>query len=180
MPTQKYVPQARLTCQAIQAIARTLKTLEERSGQSRESFARQIGVTPLTYRRLVAGKANPMILLLHSIACRLGITLEQLLGFQPLDPAGSGEAKADQDARRETTQRESGRHRLSTAPPSLVHPALAGFDRRTVRAVRHAEPDQPTPLPGSRSGASRPPEAARAEAKRPCTPAKEWAARRPQ
>src|SRR3954449_7941406 len=85
MPTQKYVPHARLSCHAIQGIARTLKTLEERSGQSRESFARQIGVTPLTYRRLVAGTANPMILLLHSIACRLGITLEQLLGFKPLD-----------------------------------------------------------------------------------------------
>src|SRR3954470_2752350 len=85
MPTQKYVPHARLSCPAIQSIARTLKTLEERSGQSRESFARQIGVTPLTYRRLVAGTANPMILLLHSIACRLGITLEQLLGFEPLD-----------------------------------------------------------------------------------------------
>src|SRR3954470_17696142 len=141
MPTQQYVTQARLTCQAIQAIARTLKTLEERSGQSRESFARQIGVTPLTYRRLVAGKANPMILLLHSIACRLGITLEQLLGFQPLDPVGSGEAKARQDAPRETTQRESGRHRLSTSPPSLVRAAPAGLGRRTVRAVRDAEPE---------------------------------------
>ena len=49
MPTQKYVLHARLTCQAIQSIARTLKTLEERSGLSREGFARQIGVTPLTY-----------------------------------------------------------------------------------------------------------------------------------
>ena len=180
MPTQKYVTHARLTCQAIQGIARTLKTLEERSGQSRESFARQIGVTPLTYRRLVAGKANPMILLLHSIACRLGITLEQLLGFQPLDPAGSGEAKAGQDAPRETTQRESGRHRLSTAPPSLVRAAPAGFGRRTARAVRHAEPDQTAPQPGSRSGVSRLPEAARAKAKRPCTPAKGWATRPPR
>src|SRR3954471_12689957 len=85
MPTQNYVTHARLTCHAIQGIARTLKTLEERSDQSRENFARQIGVTPLTYRRLVAGKANPMILLLHSIACRLDITLEQLFGFEPLD-----------------------------------------------------------------------------------------------
>src|SRR3954466_11834135 len=93
MPTQKYVSHARLTCQAVQGIARTLKTLEEHSGQSRESFARQIGVTPLTYRRLVAGKANPMILLLHSITCRLGITLKQLLGFQLLDLVGLGEAK---------------------------------------------------------------------------------------
>src|SRR3954464_5817990 len=111
MPTQKYAPHARLTCQAIQAIACTLKTMEERSGQSRESFARQIGVTPLTYRRLVAGTANPMILLLHSIACRLGIPLEQLLGFEPLDPVASNETKARQDARCETTQRESGRRR---------------------------------------------------------------------
>jgi transcriptional regulator with XRE-family HTH domain len=111
MPTQKYVPHARLSCHAIQGIARTLKTLEERSGQSRESFARQIGVTPLTYRRLVAGKANPMILLLHSIACRLGITLEQLLGFEPLDPVASSEANAGQDARCETTQRATVRRR---------------------------------------------------------------------
>src|SRR3954464_7669026 len=111
MPTQKYISHARLSCPAIQGIARTLKTLEECSGQSRENFARQIGVTPLTYRRLVASKANPMILLLHSIACRLGITLEQLLGFQPLDPVGSDEAKASQDARCETTQRAMGRRR---------------------------------------------------------------------
>jgi len=40
MPTQKYVSNARLTCHAIQGIARTLKTLEERSDQSREGFAR--------------------------------------------------------------------------------------------------------------------------------------------
>jgi hypothetical protein len=46
MPTQKYVSHARLTCQAVQGIARTLKTLEEHSSQSRESFARQIGVNP--------------------------------------------------------------------------------------------------------------------------------------
>jgi len=51
-----------------------------------------------------------MILLLHSIACRLGITLEQLLGFQPLDPVGSSEAKADQDARCETTRQAPNRY----------------------------------------------------------------------
>src|SRR3954468_19179366 len=89
MPTQNYVTHARLTCHAIQAIACTLKMLEKRSGQSRESFAREIGVTPLTYRRLVAGNANPMILLLHSIACRLGITLEQLLGFARPQPSAA-------------------------------------------------------------------------------------------
>jgi hypothetical protein len=48
-----------------------------------------------------------MILLLHSIACRPGITLEQLLSFQPV---GLGEAKADQDARCETTRQAPNRY----------------------------------------------------------------------
>src|SRR3954463_7022483 len=85
MPTQKYVQDARLNCTVIQAISSTLDTLQKRSGCSQEKFARLIGVTPLTYRRLLAGKANPMILLLYSISCRLHIELEQLLGFRPLD-----------------------------------------------------------------------------------------------
>src|SRR3954451_11741209 len=85
MPTQKYVKDARLNCTVIQAVSSTLDTLQKRSGCSKEDFARLIGVTPLTYRRLLAGEANPMILLLHSIAARLGIKLEQLLGFKPLD-----------------------------------------------------------------------------------------------
>src|SRR3954447_20344813 len=62
-------------------------TIQKRSGYSQERFARIIGVTPLTYRRLLACKANPMILLLYSISCRLNIELDQLLGFQPLDTA---------------------------------------------------------------------------------------------
>src|SRR3954467_3132620 len=103
MPAQKYVKDARLNCNAIQSISRTLKALQKRSGYSQDKFARLIGVTPLTYRRLLAGKANPMILLLHSISCRLGITLEQLLGFQPLAPVGSGE----------TTQRAPDHHRTT-------------------------------------------------------------------
>src|SRR4051812_5891801 len=85
MPTQKYVQDARLNCTVIQAISSTLDRLQKRSGCSQEKFARLIGVTPLTYRRLLAGKANPMILLLYSISCRLHIELEQLLGFRPLD-----------------------------------------------------------------------------------------------
>src|SRR4051794_22277331 len=87
MPTQKYVKDAQLNCTVIQAISSTLNTLQKRSGCSQEKFARLIGVTPLTYRRLLAGKANPMILLLYSISCRLHIELGQLLGFQPLDIA---------------------------------------------------------------------------------------------
>jgi len=46
-----------------------------------------------------------MILLLHSIACRLGITLEQLLGFQPLNPVGSGETTQRATGRRQPTRR---------------------------------------------------------------------------
>src|SRR3954469_2641383 len=91
MPTQKYVQDARLNCTVIQAISSTLDTLQKRSGCSQEKFARLIGVTPLTYRRLLAGKANPMILLLYSISCRLQIELGQLLGFQPLDMAAHPE-----------------------------------------------------------------------------------------
>jgi len=45
MSAQKYVTHARLTCQAIQGIACTLKMLEERSGQSRERRRLNLGET---------------------------------------------------------------------------------------------------------------------------------------
>jgi transcriptional regulator with XRE-family HTH domain len=93
MPTQKYVHDARLNCKAIKAISSTLEAIQKRSGYSQERFARIIGVTPLTYRRLLACKANPMILLLYSISCRLNIELDQLLGFQPLDTADLGKVQ---------------------------------------------------------------------------------------
>src|SRR3954454_13896277 len=91
MPTQKYVKDARLNCTVIQAISSTLNTLQKRRGCSQEKFARLIGVTALTYRRLLAGKANPMILLLYSVSCRLHIELGQRPGFQPLDLSAHAE-----------------------------------------------------------------------------------------
>ena len=56
MPTQKYVQDARLNCKVIKAISSTLDSIQKRSGYSQERFARLIGVTPLTYRRLLAAK----------------------------------------------------------------------------------------------------------------------------
>src|SRR3954463_14679390 len=108
MPTQKYVQDARLNCTVIQAISSTLNTLQKRSGCSQEKFARLIGVTPLTYRRLLAGKANPMILLLYSISCRLHIELGQLLGFQPLDIAVPSEIAGDETMAREVDLESKG------------------------------------------------------------------------
>ena len=128
MPTQKYVKDARLNCTVIQAISSTLNTLQKRSGCSQEKFARLIGVTPLTYRRLLAGKANPMILLLYSISCRLHIELEQLLGFRPLDTVELAGIERGGNAPSQVTQESRGAPEVTDG---------GGFSsRRTIRKRR--------------------------------------------
>jgi transcriptional regulator with XRE-family HTH domain len=129
MPTQKFVQDARLNCKAIKGISSTLETLQKRSGYSQERFARTIGVTPLTYRRLLAGKANPMILLLYSISCRLNIELEQLLGFQPLDMADLDRVQEAENTPCHVDQQSKGPAKISAD-----RGALSGrLGRRDVR-----------------------------------------------
>ena len=129
MPAQKYVKDARLNCNAIQSISRTLKALQKRSGYSQDKFARLIGVTPLTYRRLLAGKANPMILLLHSISCRLNIELEQLLGLRPLDTADLDGSHGTENTSDQVDQRSTGIVQISASSRGLSARRPAPHDR---------------------------------------------------
>src|SRR4051812_27109676 len=138
MPTQKYVQDARLNCKAIKATSSTLDTLQKRSGYSQERFACIIGVTPLIYRRLLACKANPMILLLYSISCRLNIELDQLLGFQPLDTADLGKVQETENipCAQSTGPGSPWRRRLEPRAPHRQPCCAPGLPRGSSPAAR--------------------------------------------
>src|SRR3954454_9456526 len=135
MPTKKYVKDARLNCTVIEAVSRTHETLQKRSGCSQEKFARLIGVTPLTYRWLLAGKAKPLNLLLYSNSCRLHIELGQLLGFQPLDLSAHAEIEGGENASCEVDQQSTGAPEVTDGGGSRMDEPFSNAQRLVPRRL---------------------------------------------
>ena len=76
----------------MEALAKNLFTLRKKRGLSREAVARKLEISAMTYQRYEKNLRNPDAPLLVQLADFFDVTLDQLVGREPL-PEDSGTEK---------------------------------------------------------------------------------------
>ena len=69
--------------QASRRLARRVRALRQQKGWTQERAAERIGIEPAHVRRIEAGKANPSLAVLVSVARAFGLTVPELLADAP-------------------------------------------------------------------------------------------------
>lgn len=72
----------------MEALAKNLFTLRKKRGLSREAVARKLEISAMTYQRYEKNLRNPDAPLLVKLADFFDVTLDQLVGREPLPESG--------------------------------------------------------------------------------------------